>query len=185
MRRPFLSLLGGFDCANLAPGSPAATRKARAMVAYLALQTGHSQSREKLAALLWGGVAEEQARANLRQTLSALRRALQTTGRECVRIEGDRITLNIDDADLDVRRFEALAASFSTEELEQAIALYPGELLEGFSLAEEPFEDWLRNAKDCGRSPFPLLRSSSPVTSQGTNRAPAFPRQRVSSASSR
>ncbi|AJC83367.1 transcriptional regulator SARP family domain-containing protein (plasmid) [Rhizobium etli bv. phaseoli str. IE4803] len=144
MRRPFLSLLGGFDCANLAPGSPAATRKARAMVAYLALQTGHSQSREKLAALLWGGVAEEQARANLRQTLSALRRALQTTGRECFRIEGDRITLNIDDADLDVRRFEALAASFSTEELEQAIALYPGELLEGFSLAEEPFEDWLR-----------------------------------------
>ncbi|MBV7518352.1 alpha/beta fold hydrolase [Ensifer sp. ENS12] len=143
MGRSFLSLLGGFDCPSLAPGSPAATRKARAMVAYLALQAGHSQSREKLAALLWGGVAEEQARANLRQTLSALRRAPQTAGREWFRIEGDRVVLNLNDADLDVRRFEALAAGLATEELEQAIALYQ-ELLEGFNLAEEPFEDWLR-----------------------------------------
>ncbi|MDC9835681.1 alpha/beta fold hydrolase [Rhizobium binxianense] len=147
-KRPFLSLLGGFDCAGLAAGSPASTRKARALVAYLALQAGQSQSREKLAALLWGGTGEEQARANLRQTLSVLRRALLATGREWFRIEGDRVALDLGDADLDVRRFEALAAGSATEDLEQAIALYSGELLEGFNLAEEPFEEWVRTERE-------------------------------------
>ncbi|MCA1444013.1 alpha/beta fold hydrolase [Ensifer sp. IC4062] len=148
MKRPFLSLLGGFDCAGLTAGSPAFTRKARALMAYLALQAGQFQSREKLATLLWGGTGEEQARANLRQTLSVLRRALQASGREWFRIEGDRVALDLGDADLDVRRFEALAAGSATEDLEQAIALYTGELLEGFNLAEEPFEDWLRTERE-------------------------------------
>ena len=52
------------------------------MVAYLALQSGHSQSREKLAALLWGGNSESQARMNLRQALSAIRKAMQASGGE-------------------------------------------------------------------------------------------------------
>jgi DNA-binding SARP family transcriptional activator len=55
MARPHLSLFGGFEVAGDAAAQPAWTRKARAMVAYLALQSGHSQSREKLAGLLWGG----------------------------------------------------------------------------------------------------------------------------------
>ncbi|SDA94524.1 DNA-binding transcriptional activator of the SARP family [Sinorhizobium sp. NFACC03] len=148
MRRPFLTLLGGFDCAGLAAGSPASTRKARALVAYLALQTGRSQSREKLATLLWGGVAEEQARANLRQTLSVLRRALGATGREWLVIKGDRVALDLRDADLDVWQFEVLAAGSATDDFEKAIALYAGELLEGFNLAEEPFEDWLRTERE-------------------------------------
>ncbi|WP_245277977.1 alpha/beta hydrolase [Rhizobium leguminosarum] len=117
-------------------------------MAYLALQAGQPQSREKLAALLWGGTGEEQARANLRQTLSVLRRALQATGREWFRIEGDLVALDLGDGELDVRRFEALAASSATEDLEQAIALYSGELLEGFNLGEEPFEDWLRTERE-------------------------------------
>ena len=41
------------------------TRKAKALVAYLALRGPRGQSREKLAELLWGDSAEEQARANL------------------------------------------------------------------------------------------------------------------------
>ncbi|MGN7737878.1 alpha/beta hydrolase [Sinorhizobium sp. Sb3] len=142
--RPFLTLLGGFDCAGLDAGSPASTRKARALVAYLALQAEHSQSREKLAALLWGEVGEEQSRASLRQTLSVLRRSLGATGREWLLIKGDRVVLDLRDGDLDVRQFEALAAGSATVDLEQANALYCGELLEGFDLAEDPFEDWLR-----------------------------------------
>ncbi len=43
MTGPYLHLLGGFDFAGAAV--PAISRKARAMVAYLALQSGHSQSR--------------------------------------------------------------------------------------------------------------------------------------------
>ena len=79
MAHPHLCLLGGFDFAGDAAAVPAFSRKARALVAYLALQSGHSQSREKLAALLWGGNTEPQARMNLRQALSAIRKAMHST----------------------------------------------------------------------------------------------------------
>ena len=45
------------------------------LLAFLALQGGEAQSREKLAALLWADRAEAQARDSLRQSLAALRRA--------------------------------------------------------------------------------------------------------------
>ena len=143
MARPRLSLLGGFDFAGDA-AAPAFTRKARAMVAYLALQFGQSQSREKIAALLWGSNGDPQARVNLRQALSTIRRAMPSSNGGRFLTEGDTITLNLDDVDLDVARFEELAASATMEQLEQAIGLYRGDLLDGFNLREEPFEDWLR-----------------------------------------
>lgn len=49
----------------------ASTRKVRTMLGYLALQTGHARSREKLAALLLGGTGEENAQASLRQGLKS------------------------------------------------------------------------------------------------------------------
>src|SRR5262249_51749154 len=99
---------------------------------------GHPQSREKLAALLWGGNGEAQARTSLRQALAAIRRSLP------IETEGDGIRLNLDSIAFDVPRFEALALGEQPHELEQAVALYRGDLLDGFSVKEEPFEDWLR-----------------------------------------
>jgi DNA-binding SARP family transcriptional activator len=98
-----LPLVGGLD---LAANARALTRKARAMVAYLALQSGRSQSREKLAALLWGRNGEPQARTNLRQALSSIRRAMRRSGGDLLLVDGDRIILDLDDAELDVARFE-------------------------------------------------------------------------------
>jgi DNA-binding SARP family transcriptional activator/pimeloyl-ACP methyl ester carboxylesterase len=144
MARPHLSLLGGFDFVIDAAPAPAFSRKARAMLAYLALQAGHSQSREKLAALLWGSNGEAQARMNLRQALSAIRKQMQTMNGELLVTDGDTVILNIDGFDFDVARFEAQGTGFAREQLEQAAALYRGDLLDGFSLKEEPFEDWLR-----------------------------------------
>lgn len=144
MARPHLSLFGGFEVAGDPAAQAALTRKARAMLAYLALQSGHSQSREKLAALLWGGNGEPQARTNLRQALSVIRKAMPSSNGGRFLTDGDNIALNLDDLDFDVARFEALAAGSAPEELEQAICLYRGDLLDGFSLREEPFEDWLR-----------------------------------------
>ncbi|MGH6893671.1 MAG: FlgO family outer membrane protein, partial [Dongiaceae bacterium] len=114
------------------------------MLAYLALQSGHSQSREKLAALLWGGNGELQARTNLRQALSVIRKAMPSSNGGRLLTEGDSVSLNLDDLDFDVAEFEELAAGAAPEHLERAIALYRGDLLDGFSLREEPFEEWLR-----------------------------------------
>ena len=60
------------------------TRKTRALVAYLALRGDSGQSREKLAELFWSNSAEEQARANLRQSLSSLRKIGRASCRERV-----------------------------------------------------------------------------------------------------
>ena len=143
MARHYLSLLGGFDFAGDAE-APALTRKARAMVAYLALQSGQSQSRDKLAGLLWGGNGEPQARVNLRQVLSTIRRAMPSGNGGRFLSESDTITLKLDDLEVDVARFEELAAGGTPDRLEQAIALYRGDLLDGFNMKEESFEDWLR-----------------------------------------
>ena len=152
MEHAHLSLFGGFEIGGDSNARPSLTRKARAMLAYLALQSGHSQSREKLAALLWGGNGDLQARVNLRQTLSAIRKAIPSSNGGRFLTDGDSIVLNLDDFDLDVARFEELAAGTTPEQLEQAIDLYRGDLLDGFSLKEELFEDWLRTERERLRS---------------------------------
>ncbi|MDX8443400.1 alpha/beta fold hydrolase [Mesorhizobium australafricanum] len=113
-------------------------------MAYLALQAGQAQSREKLAALLWSLNGEAQARMSLRQAVSAVRKAMHNCGSGRFLTEGTSIALHLDDFDFDVARFEMLAASSSPEDLKQALAVYRGDLLDGLGLKEEPFEDWLR-----------------------------------------
>ena len=76
MPRLQLTLLGGFY-ARVA-GGPAidiATRKTRALLAYLALPLGRQHTREALASLLWSDRGEKQAQASLRQALVELNRA--------------------------------------------------------------------------------------------------------------
>lgn len=144
MTGPHLYLLGGFDFAGVGAAVPAFSRKARAMMAYLALQSGHAQSREKLAALLWGGNSETQARMNLRQAVSVVGKAMQASGSARFLRDSDNVALHLDGLDFDVARFEALAASSEPDNLEQALVVYRGDLLDGFGLKQEPFEDWLR-----------------------------------------
>src|SRR5687768_7980146 len=93
MARLELTLLGGFR-ARLDAGPPLAlpTRKAQALLAYLALPLGHVHPRDKLAALLWGDMRQPQARASLRQALAAIRRAL--TGTEALRIDNETVALD-------------------------------------------------------------------------------------------
>ena len=53
-----------------------ASRKGRALLAYLALRPGESHSRDRLATLLWEDADEELARTSLRQALAAVRKSL-------------------------------------------------------------------------------------------------------------
>src|SRR6186997_3234916 len=52
------------------------TRKAGALIAYLAMQEDQAASREELATLLWGSCSDPQARQSLRQALAFLRKDL-------------------------------------------------------------------------------------------------------------
>jgi DNA-binding SARP family transcriptional activator/pimeloyl-ACP methyl ester carboxylesterase len=139
-----LLLFGGFTLAGSGPAAAVLSRKARGLVTYLALNPGRPHSREKLAALLWGDTGEPQARMNLRQGLSAIRKALPSAGDRRLLADGDTVTLNLDDLEIDVAQFERLVSGSAPEQLEQAALLYAGDLLDGFVLREEPFDDWLR-----------------------------------------
>jgi TolB-like protein/DNA-binding SARP family transcriptional activator len=144
-----IALLGGLEIAGSeATAGAFLTRKAKALVAYLALQGARSQSREKLAELLWGNSGEEQARANLRQALSSIRKALNGDGVAYLVTDGDQISLAGPDLELDVALFEHLVVEATPGALKRAAALYKGDLLDGFSLKEDSFEAWARAERE-------------------------------------
>jgi DNA-binding SARP family transcriptional activator len=139
-----LKLLGGFE-AHLQGGAALAlpTRKTQALLAYLALPLGQSHSREKLATLLWGDMQSTQARGNLRNALSRIKKALPRAGRASLLLDGASVSLDPSAVEVDVARFERLVADGSADALGQVTTLYRGDLLAGLVLAERPFEDWL------------------------------------------
>jgi len=144
MARLILTFLGGFR-ARLDPASPVAlpTRKAQALLAYLAVPLGVAHPRDKLASLLWGNAVESTARTSLRQTLYALRKSLAPADPLPLRVERDAVSLDPDAVTVDVHDFEARAAEATSAALVEAAALYQGGFLEGLAVQEAPFEDWL------------------------------------------
>jgi DNA-binding SARP family transcriptional activator/tetratricopeptide (TPR) repeat protein len=144
MARLILTLLGGFR-ARLDPAAPLAlpTRKARALLAYLAMPPGTAHPRDKLASLLWGSTAETTARTSLRQTLYALRKSLRDADPQPLALDGEAVALDADAVTVDVHEFERRAAEASPSALAQAATLYQGDFLDGFAIPEPPFEDWL------------------------------------------
>ena len=142
MRRQ-VSLFGGFEV-RLPSGelSALATRKARALVAYLAVPTGRFHSREKLTALLWGDTAEAQAKQSFRQALLTVRRALGEDDPPVILVDADAVAFNPAALSVDVGEFEAAVADGSVAAHEEAARLYAGDFLEGFALDEAPFEQW-------------------------------------------
>jgi adenylate cyclase len=124
-----LTLSGAFSAAH-ADGTEIAikSKKARALLAYLALSPRMSRSREEVMALLWSDRGESQARASLRQVLVGLRKDLGAAAREALIVTNDAIALNPAKVIVDAAR--------------------PGEdLLAGFHLHDPAFEDWLRDER--------------------------------------
>ncbi len=149
MTGPRISLLGGLEITGAAGAESAPlTRKAKALIAYLALRCGRAQSREKLADLLWGSSPEQQARTNLRQTLSRIRKEFGAGDANYLVTEGDGVALDPSSVEFDVAEFETLAAETGAAALEKAVALYKGDLLDGFSVKEEAFEAWVRPERE-------------------------------------
>ncbi|HEV8441242.1 MAG TPA: BTAD domain-containing putative transcriptional regulator [Methylomirabilota bacterium] len=142
-------LFGGFQAAP-----PSArplivpTRKAQALLAYCLVPPGRVHQREKLAALLWGETRDDQARNSLRQCLFVLKSALGSNVSRALSISGDTVAIDAHAVEVDVARFERLAASHAAESLEEAVSLYRGDFLEGLVIDEEPFEEWLRQERE-------------------------------------
>ena len=114
--------------------------KRLALLAYLAITaSGAVQRRDLLLPIFWPELPEDRARNALRQALHQLRRTL---GGEVVLSRGaDMIGVNASALWCDAQAFEA---ALSRGALEDAIALYRGDLLPGFAIAgAAEFEEWL------------------------------------------
>jgi DNA-binding SARP family transcriptional activator len=114
----------------------------------LALHPGQAQARPKLAALLWGDRSEAQARDSLRQALSLLRKALSHVEPRALIAHEDTISFEPTALTTDAILFEDLVAQPGAENLEQAIALYGGEFLDGFQVPALEFESWVTTERE-------------------------------------
>jgi DNA-binding SARP family transcriptional activator len=132
-----LRLLGGFAASVRGRTVALRTRKDRALLAYLALSEGRRHHRSRLAALLWGDVAGD-PRQSLRQSLMGIAQAglALDAGRDHVRLDPARLAVDA----LDLRQ---LLQSDAIRELERAVALYSGPLLEDLGPIAPAFDDWL------------------------------------------
>jgi DNA-binding SARP family transcriptional activator len=159
-----LSLLGVFQASlNEQPVTEFYSSKVRALLAYLAVETGRQHPRPVLAALLWPGWDDRAALGNLRFSLSKLRQAIhdQDSLPPFLLIDRDTIQLNPSaDVSVDVHVFEAeLRASrwesadaegqpeatvqSALEHLRTAMDLVRGSFLEGFTVGDSAaFEEW-------------------------------------------
>lgn len=123
------------------------SRKARALLAYLAMQRDYRGTREELATLLWGDGPDQQARHSLRQCLIALRQDLGL-GSEILALDREAIWLRAQSVSVDARSFIAFAHSAEPDAFTRATALWRGSFLPDLTLDIEEFDSWQRREAD-------------------------------------
>ncbi|MBN1246173.1 MAG: hypothetical protein JXC32_00875, partial [Anaerolineae bacterium] len=113
-----LSLLGSFRVSlDGQPVTDFKSSKARALLAYLAVEADHAPPRQALAGLLWPDWPDPDALANLRSTLSSLRTTIGDREAEPPFLLITHETLQFNkhtDHSLDVAQLDAAAALAAT-----------------------------------------------------------------------
>jgi predicted ATPase/DNA-binding SARP family transcriptional activator len=133
--------------------------KVRALLAYLAMESGQPQSRAHLCDLLWTDLAEKTARRNLTQALTVLRRALSDSGDapRWLLADSEGVQLNPNaPVEVDARRFMSQLAAAErhahrgwhtcrpcASRLDGALSLYRGDFLSQLIVPDSAlFEEW-------------------------------------------
>src|SRR5262249_17782131 len=136
-----VNLLGAFQARDSVRRRIALpTRKAEALLAVLALSARGGVSRDRILNLLWGDRAEARARQSLSQTLTWLR---QSFGKDAIVVGPDTVALATERLDVDLHHFLRAAESEDPAGLQRAATLYRGALLDGLTLRETAFQQWL------------------------------------------
>ena len=143
-----IRLLGPVTIVNDGKPVVVASKKARALIGYLALREGTEVPRGVLTGLLWGERSEGQARASLRQTLSELRTALAATAQQPIIATKEAVTWALGSGWLDTKALETAAGSDDDAALQDAAKVIGGDLMEGLSVGETGFEKWLGSERE-------------------------------------
>ena len=161
--RPSIQLLGTLVLRN-ADGREftLGTRKARALLAILAVESDRWHSRDRLAGLLWGRHPQAQARNSLSQALYEIRKAENGLRIALVERGTERLRLASSDVRCDLHELEALLESNPVA----AADLHDHELLADLQLPEPGFSDWLATTRTHWQSRIAeALRSRAEVKS--------------------
>jgi DNA-binding SARP family transcriptional activator len=139
------------------------SNKGRALLTYLALESDRPHRRDALAEMLWPNRPNPFGRNNLRQTLHHLRKLIgdPLSSTPFLLIPPHEVEIHcLSDYWLDTSEFSQLLASVidhhqtdlilcedCLKDLQNAAALYHGDLLAGFSVPDCPHFDWWLLAK--------------------------------------
>lgn len=132
---------------NDAPLTNFMSNKAPALLAYLALNP-RPQQRDALATLLWSEMSDADAKNNLRQVLTNLRKLVDphlVVTRDTIGFNQEApYTLDVEDFERHLQTSRKQEGADQAEALRQATTLYAGEFLAGFFLRDAPeFEEWM------------------------------------------
>lgn len=143
-----LQVLGAFHVRDARGGEiRIASRKGRALLAYLALRAGESHSRDRLANLLWEDADEELARTSLRQALAALRKALPSSAQAALLADTESVGVDAELLSSDIDAFRRSLMAGTRTSLQDAISHYRGDLLDGFDARSTAFDEWLSSER--------------------------------------
>jgi len=137
-------LIGTFDIRCDGKSVTLSSRSAQSLFSYLILTAGVTYRREKLAGLFWPDIAEEKARAYLRQSLWVIRKALISKSKSDFLITSE-INISFNPSGeywLDVNVLKMLNKSSSIDELMDALNIYQGDLLPSF------YDDWITHERE-------------------------------------
>jgi len=120
------------------------SKKARALLAYLAMKPDWRASREELATLFWGDTPDAQARHSLRQCLMSLRQDLHLAP-DLLDLGRDTVELRAPALAVDARELPCAGGS---GDLDRAAELWRGPFLADFVLDLEEFDAWREREQD-------------------------------------
>lgn len=156
-----VQLLGHFRIAsqsgeNLTPQS----QKAQGVLALLATGKGCQRSRMWLQDKLWSDSDPEKSSANLRQSLTTIRRAL---GEHADLLQANRLSVWLDESRLEIDWHPDMAVD--------AVSGENAGFLEGLDIADPEFSDWLQMMRSAGGGNGAV--AALPAATQAASRATA------------
>ena len=138
-----ISVFGGVSISFDRQELQLTNRKARALLAYLALSETGREGRERLAGLLWPDTSEQNARASLREVLMDLREALSACGCHALVPGRQDVELISHAVDVDLIRILDDIAAGRTPEMLLMQARVGETILSGYDDISPLFHDWV------------------------------------------
>lgn len=162
-------LLGPFKAElNGVPLRGFRSRKTRALLAYLSVESHRPWARTTLAGLLWPDFSEKAALSNLRNALANLRHVIEDNQSDSPFLCTSPSTIQFipsQDFWLDFQVFLNLVPAsdsvipVNVDQLEQALSIFQGDFMEGFSIDSTQFEEWvLANREQIHRKLLRIIR---------------------------